>query len=149
MRAAGLERHHERLAAGVHDRVRELVRPRADAGQDLDADQGAGLGSGVAPGAHAGLHRGQQHIRVDVRVLDAQLRAERGHLGAGPAVRTGLAEVEAGAAHGFEGGEAVGRGGLPVGLGVLGVRGPVGAASDGGQRLFQGGPVLGGQLGGR
>ena len=38
VRAAGLERHHERLPAGVHDRVRDLEAAGVDPVDDLRGD---------------------------------------------------------------------------------------------------------------
>ena len=64
VRAAGLERHHERLAAGVLHGVGELEDPRVQPVEDLQADAGAPLGAGVAPGPHARRRGG--HQRVDV-----------------------------------------------------------------------------------
>ncbi len=153
VRAACLERHHERLAAGVHDGVGELVGAGGDPGEYLQADQGARLGPGVPPGAHPRAHGGEQHVDVRVRVLDAQLRAVRRDLAAGPAVRAGLVQLEAAVQQGLVRGEAGRRveGAVrPVGLRVLGVRRPVGAGADGVERLVERGPVLLGQtVGGR
>ncbi|MGY4277199.1 hypothetical protein ACVILE_003379 [Streptomyces sp. M18.1] len=144
VRAARLERHHERLPGGVHDRLGELHRAVRDPLQDLQADHRAGLRSRVPPRPLPGPHRGQQHVEVRVRVLHAQLDPVRGDLAADPAVGAGLAEVEAGAEQGVEGRLARGRvqaAVLPVGLGVLGVGGPVRAGADRLQRLVQGRPV--------
>ena len=63
VRAAGLERHHERLARGVLDGVGELEDPAVQPVQDLQADPDAGLGAGVAERLHARRRRGQQGRR--------------------------------------------------------------------------------------
>ena len=82
VRAAGLERHHERLAAGVLHGVGELEDPRVEPVEDLDADPDARLGPGVAPGPHARLGRGQQGVDVgDVGVGHPQVEAVRRALG--------------------------------------------------------------------
>ena len=77
MRATGLERHHERLAAGVLDRVGELEDPAVQPVEDLQADAGAALGPGVAPRLHPGPRRGQQRVDAvgsDPRVADTRGR---------------------------------------------------------------------------
>ena len=94
VRAAGLERHHERLPAGVHDRVRDLEAASVDPVEDLQAHRGA---DPRARGPPAGQRRGgraDQRVRAQVLVADTQVQAVRRDLTADLPVRPRLAQRE-------------------------------------------------------
>jgi hypothetical protein len=151
VRTAGLEGHHERLTAGVHDGGGDLERPCVDPVDDLQRDGGADLGTDRAPGRHRRLGRGQQLLDVDLGVPHAQGRAVGRDLLADPAARrtaavSGLsAEGVVGPGQvGVEGPAAVVGGRLAVdpgrwGLGIAGVEA---AAHQGRHGLGQGLAVL-------
>ena len=77
MRSASLERHHERLPTGVHDRVRQLEAALVDPVHDLDADRGPHLRAGVPPGRHCLPGGGQQHVEVGLGIGHPELRPVR------------------------------------------------------------------------
>src|SRR4029077_9975462 len=116
VRAAGLERHHEGLAAGVLDGVGELEDPRGQPVEDLHAHPGTRLGAGVAPGLHARLGRAQQDVDVgDVGVGDAEGEAVRRPLGRHDVLAAaGGVDREGGALPGLERRLALGGRGLAV-----------------------------------
>jgi hypothetical protein len=98
VRAAGLERHHERLAGGVLDGVGELEAARVDPLEDLGGDPGTAERAGGAPGGRRGTGGRDQRERVGLGVAHGELDAVRRALGrdragrAGHVDREGLAE---------------------------------------------------------
>ena len=149
VRAAGLERHHERLPAGVHDRVRDLEAARVDPVEDLQAHRGT---DPRARGPPAGQRRGgraDQRVRAQVLVADTEVDPVRRGLAADPPVGPGLAQREPLAQVRLERrlpglGRALA---VHPRAGRLGVRRPVAAPGDRGQRRVQPFRVLGHERG--
>src|SRR5438876_640810 len=94
VRAAGLERHDERLAAGVHDRVRDLEAAGVDPVDDLQAHRRADPRARRPPAGGRCGGRGDQRVRAQMLVADAQVQAVRRDLATGLPVRPGLAQAE-------------------------------------------------------
>ena len=142
VRAAGLERHHERLPAGVHHGVRDLEGALVDRVHDLEAHRRTGERAGVPPGGHRRAGGGQRRVDVQPRVAHPQRRAVRRDLVAdhGAVARlAGQPAVVLGEVR-LEGGLALGRGVLAVdprrrGLGVAREVRPLG---EGPARLLEG-----------
>src|SRR6185295_9107573 len=72
MRATRLERHDERLAGGMHDRVRDLEAGLVDPIEDLEADADPRFGAGLAPARFRGLDGGHQPVDVGLGVGDTE-----------------------------------------------------------------------------
>ena len=142
VRAAGLERHHERLPAGVHHGVRDLEGALVDRVHDLEAHRRTGERAGVPPGGHRRAGGGQRRVDVQPRVAHPQRRAERRDLVAdhGAVARlAGQPAVVLGEVR-LEGGLALGRGVVAVdprrrGLGIAREVRPLG---EGPARLLEG-----------
>ncbi len=94
VRAAGLERHHERLPGGVHHRVRDQERRLVDAIQDLERDADPCLRPGLAPRCLRLCDRREQRVDVRLRIGDAQIETERRAFAPDLADRTRLVEIE-------------------------------------------------------
>src|SRR6185437_8112872 len=82
VRAAGLERHDERLSRRVHHGVRDLETRLVDALENYDAYAHPCIGTRLAPGRLRRLDRGHQAVDVDLRIRDAEANAVRRTLGA-------------------------------------------------------------------
>ena len=126
------------ITALAISKLRALIRP-----DDLHADRGPHLRPGVPPGRHPGPGGGEQRVQVGLRVGDLQRGPVRRALGADPADRAGLVQLEPRPQVGLVRGLAGLRGALPVhpGAGRLREGGPVAPLGDRGQRLPQRVPV--------
>ena len=94
VRAAGLERHHERLSTGMHDRVRDLEAARVDPVEDLQAHRGTDARARGPPAGQRHGGRVDQRVRAQVLVADAEVDPVRRGLVADPSVGPGLTQRE-------------------------------------------------------
>lgn len=142
--AAGLERHHECLAGGVHDAVGDLEAGAIQARENFHADADPRGRAGLAPRALGCRSRGDQCIGRRFRIPHTQPDAERRPLRADRLAGSGLVECKGLVEVRFERRFAVGVGAFPVHFGArhFDERAPVTAALEGGECVLQRGFVL-------
>ncbi|MDR8775310.1 hypothetical protein FEP92_05733 [Burkholderia multivorans] len=139
MRAAGLERHHERLARRVHHAVRDFEAGAVQAREDLEADTDPRAPAGFAPRPLGSAGGGDQSIGRRLWIPDVERDAIRRTFRADRLAAGRLVELEGLAQVRFERGFAVCIAAFPVHFGArhFGERAPVSAALEGGECAFQ------------
>ena len=102
-----LERHDERLPAGVHHGVRDLEGPFVDGVDDPDTDGRAGQRAGIPPYRYGVLRRRDRDINVQPRIANLERWPVRRHLAPGERPVRGLVAEggELGAEVGLKGGQ--------------------------------------------
>ena len=144
VRAARLERHHERLAGRVHDRAGHHEALLVDAIENLQTDADPRFGSGLAPLRVRLVDGREQGVEIGARVGHAERHAEWRLLGADLARRRRLGQCKRLAEQRVERGLAgLGRAFAVVARARrLGIRRPVATLGDRGERAVERRAVL-------
>nr|WP_262342538.1 hypothetical protein [Burkholderia pseudomallei] len=139
VRAARLERHHERLSRGVHHAVCDLEARAIQPGENFETHASPRGRPGLAPRAFRLRGGGDELVGRRLRVADAERKPVWRTLGADRSARGGLVEFKGLVQLGFECCFAVCIGAFPVHFGArhLGERAPVAARFDRGERVLQ------------